>query len=120
MLGYSADVIHAMGPTGLASLIHPDDLTLVSKHYQRFTTLKAGEVITIDYRMKQLNGSWCWLRSQETPLVMAIDGFPIQILGIVQIIPKSRMTHTRRLLVSSKLLRRRKRTPRKPVLAKPR
>lgn len=84
MLGYSADAIEAMGPVGLAALIHPDDLNLVSEHYQRFATLQSGEVITIDYRMRRADGAWCWLRSQETPLVKAIDGFPLQILGIIQ------------------------------------
>lgn len=38
MLGYTDDEIHAMGSTGLATLIHPDDLNRVAAHYQRFTT----------------------------------------------------------------------------------
>jgi PAS domain S-box-containing protein len=84
MLGYTADAIHTMGPIGLANLIHPDDLDRVSEHYQHFTTLHEGEVIAIEYRMQRADGTWCWLRSQETSFVQAIDGLPLQILGLIQ------------------------------------
>lgn len=104
MLGYTEDAIHTMGPAGLADLIHPDDLTSVSEHYQRFTSLESGEVITIDYRMKRADGAWCWLRSQETPLVQAIEGFPRRILGIIQVISKHSMTNPGKLVLSSHLL----------------
>lgn len=87
MLDYTTEQATAMEPEGLAGLIHPEDLNLVSDHYQRFTTLRPGETIAIEYRMRQSDGTWCWLRSQETPLVTAIDGFPLQILGLIHKIP---------------------------------
>jgi len=83
MLGYLCMLEE---PLGLASLIHPDDLNRVTEHFQQFTTLRYDEVIRIDYRMRRADNQWCWLRSQETPLVMAIDGFPLQILGIIQMV----------------------------------
>lgn len=82
MLGYPSALEE---PLSLAGLIHPDDLNRVAEHFQRFTTLHYDEVIYIAYRTRREDGQWCWLRSQETPLVMAIDGFPLQILGIVQV-----------------------------------
>lgn len=82
MLGYLSALDE---PLSLAGLIHPDDLNRVAEHFHRFTTLHYDEVIYIEYRMRRADGRWCWLRSQETPLVMAIDGFPLQILGIVQL-----------------------------------
>lgn len=85
MLGYCTDDLSAMGENGLASLIHPDDLASVSEHYQRFSTLQSDEVIAISYRMRRADGSWCCLRSVETPCVIAIDGFPLQILGMIQV-----------------------------------
>jgi PAS domain S-box-containing protein len=94
LLGYTADAIQAMEPIGLANLIHPDDLHAVSDHYQRFTTLKTGEVIVIEYRMKRADGIWVWLRSQETPLVQAIDGFPLQLLGIIEPLTQLATTFT--------------------------
>jgi PAS domain S-box-containing protein len=84
ILGYADAEIDAMGPMGMAALIHPDDLLLVSDHYQRSITLRAGKVMEIEYRMMRPDGAWCWLRSHETLLVQAIDGFPLQVLGIIQ------------------------------------
>jgi len=108
MLGYTTEAIHDMGLIGLASLIHPDDLTLVSEHYQRFTTLRFGEVITIAYRMKRANDTWCHLRSRETPLVIASDGFPLQILGIIQTIPHLSLAKTRNFTLVNRSSNRRK------------
>lgn len=129
MLGYTADEIDRMGSVGLASLIHPNDLNHVSEHYQRFTTLQPGEVITVHYRMRQADKTWCWLRSEETPLVSAIDGFPLQLLGIVQVITQRSNTSSRKLTLSRTLFGRRvrlsrrqnplpqqTRKPRKPVI----
>ncbi len=98
MLGYTADAIAAMGPVGLANLIHPDDLDSVSEHYQQFATLQPGEVISVNYRMQQASGPWRWLHSQETPLVTAMDGFPIQILGLIQVLAQPTMTQLKDLL----------------------
>lgn len=106
MLGYTANEIHAMGEIGLASLIHPNDLNQVSEHYQRFTTLRYGEVITIEYRMRRADGTWCQLRSQETPFVPAIDGFPQQILGILQDITQLSTTNSRKPILSERSFRR--------------
>ncbi|MGP1386307.1 MAG: PAS domain-containing protein [Thainema sp.] len=88
ILGYTAKAIHVMGPERLARLIHPEELEAVSEYYQRFASLKYGEVVAINYRMKQADGSWYWLYSQETPLVTASDGLPIQILGVTQLLPQ--------------------------------
>jgi PAS domain S-box-containing protein len=84
ILGYTAAEVEAMGAVGMAGLIHPDDLNRVSDHYQRSIRLRQGEVIEIEYRMQRPDGTWGWLRSQETPLVMASDGFPLQVLGMIQ------------------------------------
>ncbi len=84
ILGYTTADVEALGEIGMAGLIHPDDLDRVSDHYQRSITLRQGEVIEIEYRMQRPDGNWCWLRSQETVLVQAIDGFPLQVLGIIQ------------------------------------
>lgn len=104
MLNYTADEVYAMGRDGLSSLIHPDDLDTVSDHYQRFSTLHFGEVITINYRMKRADGVWCWLRSQETSLVQANDGFPLQILGMIQYITEFSLPTLEELLCQTNFL----------------
>ncbi len=81
---------------GLANLIHPDDLYRVAEHYQRFTILRATEVIQTTYRMKHADGSWRWVRSLETPLITAIDGLPLQILGMVSLVRDPALSAARR------------------------
>jgi len=108
MLGYSAEAIHAMGSNGLARLIHPADLNRISEYYQRFTTLAPGEIITIEYRMKRADGTWCWLRSQETSLVQAIDGLPLQIIGILQDVDSLFKINNRSFTRLSRFFRRRR------------
>lgn len=84
MLGYGVDDTQLMGHLGMVNLIHPEDLPIVLEHYQKFDTLKSGSVITVEYRMQRADGTWSRLRSQETPLTIAVSGLPIQILGILQ------------------------------------
>jgi PAS domain S-box-containing protein len=95
MLGYTPDEVESLDALGLGGLIHPADLQLVSDHFQRFTTLCKGEVIAIEYRMQRSDGTWCWLRSQEASLIQAIDGFPLQVLGLVQDITQLVTTNTK-------------------------
>lgn len=84
MLGYKADDVYTFGPNGLASLIHPDDLDLVADYYQRLSTLKAQESVSIQYRMKRSDGTWCLLQSQETRLEGPNERPSTQVLGILQ------------------------------------
>jgi PAS domain S-box-containing protein len=84
LLGYSTATLPTNAALTLADLIHPDDLEYVVEHFQRFATLREGEMITLDYRMLHADGQWHWLCSQEMSFNQAIDGFPLQILGIIQ------------------------------------
>jgi PAS domain S-box-containing protein len=83
-LGYSSQDPEMKESLGLAQLIHPDDLVRVAEHFQRFATLPAGKTIALKYRMRHADGQWHWLYSQETAFVQARDGYPLQILGIIQ------------------------------------
>jgi len=84
MLGYTAVAIANMDALELADLIHPADLERVADHFLHFATLPVGVVAEINYRMKQPDGEWCWLRSCETPLIEAVDRYPRTILGVIQ------------------------------------
>jgi hypothetical protein len=83
LLGYGAHQADALGKLGLAALIHPADVPSVSTYFHQLNTLKMGEIITLAYRMKRVDGTWCPLRSQDTSLISAIDGFPLKIIGLV-------------------------------------
>lgn len=84
LLGYSPQHLEGLGEFGLATLIHPADLQSVAAYFQRFNTLAAREIITVSYRMQRADQTWCWLRSHDTPLMQARDGFPLKILSLVE------------------------------------
>lgn len=86
ILGYEFDYTKNLKSVGSAHLIHPDHLEAVAAHYQRFGSLRGEAVITLDYQMLCPNGNWCWLRSRETALVQAPQGFPLQVMGMVQLL----------------------------------
>jgi PAS domain S-box-containing protein len=100
LLGYPAPETQTAEPIQLASLIHSDDLERVAEHYQRFSTLRPGEVITVDYRMKRADGTWRWFHAQETTLLHANDGFPLQILGMLQDLSSLSITNFTRSLAN--------------------
>lgn len=83
LLGYD-EKMQETPEINLADLIHPDDLAAVADHFQLFTVLPAGKIVEIIYRMKRIDGQWRWLRSREISFLQAIDGYPLQILGIIQ------------------------------------
>ncbi|HSM82563.1 MAG TPA: PAS domain-containing protein [Nodosilinea sp.] len=87
LLGYTAEASGAPEDLSLGHLICPDDLDRVAEHFQSLSTLRHGEMITLEYRMRHADGTWRWLRSYESSLITARDGFPLQILGIVQLLP---------------------------------
>ncbi len=94
-LGYSPATAATPESLSLAHLIHPDDLARVADHFQRFATLPAGKTIALKYRLRHANGQWHWFYSQETAFVQARDGYPLQILGIIQDLTERQSSATR-------------------------
>ncbi len=66
------------------SLIHPDDVERMAESYKRFEALEDFEVVEIEYRMRNAEGNYIWLRNRAVVFSRASDGKPEQILGIIQ------------------------------------
>ena len=81
ILGYSPEMVHKMGTAFLPQVLHPSDRAKVSQHHQRLQTIKDGEILEIEYRMRHINGEWRWLHSRETAFTRTGDGLPKQLLG---------------------------------------
>lgn len=82
VLGYTSAQRQAMQRTLLPRLLHPDDLEPTLHHFEQFATLKDGEVVEWEYRLRDGRSQWRWLRSRETILTRHADGTPHQILAI--------------------------------------
>ncbi|MDQ3118397.1 MAG: GAF domain-containing protein [Verrucomicrobiota bacterium] len=57
-LGYSPAQTSAMGEQFLASILHPEDLPRVMQHSENFGQMHEGDVIDIEYRVRNAAGAW--------------------------------------------------------------
>jgi len=83
-LGYSPDEIQAMGSTLFPQLMHPEDLFSLSNQMEKIQTLRDGETVEVEFRMRHANGEWRWLSDRATVFTRTPDGQPQQILGCAQ------------------------------------
>jgi PAS domain S-box-containing protein len=91
-LGYSVAEFQTLRHDQQAQLIHPDDLILVSSHFQQFAMAQEGEVLELESRIKHTNGDWRWLHAREILLTKTQEGCPQQVLGIAQDVTHRRQT----------------------------
>jgi len=91
ILGYSLDKIQTMGENVLPDLMHPDDfMSYVNDIIPRYQTLRDGEILTHEYRMKHKDGSWIWLLSRESVFQRLDDGSPQHLFGLTSDINESK------------------------------
>lgn len=88
VLGYTQEAIESMKISVLQNLIHPDDLARLPAYLERLTASEDGEAIEFEYRLRQANGEWRWLRSRDTIFTRDANGLPLQILGTTRNITK--------------------------------
>ncbi|MBW4643657.1 MAG: PAS domain-containing protein [Goleter apudmare HA4340-LM2] len=81
LLGYNPQQIQAQGRRILSELIHPEDLTSVALLFQEFNSIKDGEILENEYRVRHANGEWRWFYSRDTIFTRNADGSPRQIVG---------------------------------------
>ena len=79
ILGYTPQQIQDMGEHFFVNLLHSDDLFKVNEHHRLITQF--GNLREIEYRMKDVNGQWRWLRSRDVLFARTPAGEPWQILG---------------------------------------
>ncbi|MBW4615516.1 MAG: PAS domain S-box protein [Desmonostoc vinosum HA7617-LM4] len=82
LLGYSNEEIKQMGTQVLPLITHPDDWEKVVTHLQNFSHIQDGDILELEFRVRQVNGDWHWLYSRETPFNRNINGDLKQILGV--------------------------------------
>ncbi|OKH40494.1 hypothetical protein NIES2119_02440 [[Phormidium ambiguum] IAM M-71] len=88
LLGYTPEQIQGMGEMLFPELVHPEDLAKFPEYIQQFHSLKKGEVLELEYRMRRANGEWCCLHGRATVFNKNADGTPRQILGTANDITK--------------------------------
>jgi diguanylate cyclase (GGDEF)-like protein/PAS domain S-box-containing protein len=91
ILGYSNSEIKSMKLL-LNKIFHPEDLNAIAQHHQNCLQLNQGDYLTVEYRVKDKQGSWHWLESKDTVFERNALGKPTQILGFAQDITEIKET----------------------------
>jgi diguanylate cyclase (GGDEF)-like protein/PAS domain S-box-containing protein len=84
MLGYSRSEIQVMGDQLLTIISHPDDFPKVMTAMQQIKAAQDGEVIELEYRVRDAGGEWHWLLSRDIIFNRTEDGQVWQTLGTAQ------------------------------------
>ncbi|MBH8564899.1 PAS domain S-box protein [Nostoc sp. CENA67] len=82
LLGYTIEEIQQMGEKLLPTITHPDDAENILEQAEKLLQAKDGDILELEFRVKQANGEWCWLYSRETPFSRTEDGKVKQVLGV--------------------------------------
>lgn len=81
-LGYSDAQIDAMNGLYAEALFHPDDIGTYRNIIQKkYSTLKDGEALEYEHRLKDSEGNWRHYYSKEIIFSRNPDGTPAQIIG---------------------------------------
>ena len=82
ILGYDPQDIAAMGPSVLATLLHPQDGARAASRFEGLQQNPEAVPPDIEYRMRRKDGSWVWLLSSERVFARDRSGKVLQILGV--------------------------------------
>lgn len=93
ILGYDAGEIKEMGEQVLKHLMHPDDFqSYLQFIYPKYERLPDKEIILHEFRMKDKQGKWHWLKTTESVFLRNPDGTARQIFGFCQDITQEKNT----------------------------
>ncbi|MBD3187714.1 PAS domain S-box protein [Candidatus Bathyarchaeota archaeon] len=82
VLGYSLEEFRKMGNALIERLIHPRDAEKVATYHANLPFLEEGDAKTLEYRMKDVSGSWHWLKCWDTLLANEAGEFSSKILSL--------------------------------------
>jgi PAS domain S-box-containing protein len=80
-----------MGENVLAFLMHPDDISPVTRHLQNFASARDRDVQEIEYRLLDVHGNWRSILTRETVFKRTPEGIPYQIVGISRDITEKKL-----------------------------
>ncbi|MEA3207359.1 MAG: hypothetical protein QOE70_416 [Chthoniobacter sp.] len=81
ILGYSSAQILAMGDHFLPTIIHPEDLPLLTQTHAQLAAVPDGRVFEYEYRVRHAGGGWRWICVRETVFNRRPNGAAWQIMG---------------------------------------
>lgn len=101
ILGYNIAQIQKMEKQQnlLQNLLHPDDCRSAKQLEERWQSVKDGEILQTEMRMKTVTGDWRFFQCEET-LFLRKENLPKQILGVAVDITERKKTQEKLLRLS--------------------
>ena len=84
LLGYSEEEVEKDRDKLMVRIIHSGDVAKNDDRLRRFYTLRDGQIVETEYRLKHADGQWRWFYSRDLIFSRTEDGSPKQILGTAQ------------------------------------
>jgi PAS domain S-box-containing protein len=84
VIGYTAEQVMELGDHFAVTFWHPDDLPSLPEHRRKLQGLADGEIYECEYRIRQPDGAYRWLRSRNSAFARADDEHVQQIIGVTQ------------------------------------
>jgi PAS domain S-box-containing protein len=92
VFGYTQDELNKMGIRSIESLIHQDDVKVVTQHLKSMEKAADGEIKTYRYRIKNKAGGYKWIRHYESVFKRNPDGKVTQLIGTALDVDKEKRT----------------------------
>jgi PAS domain S-box-containing protein len=81
-LGFTSEDLQMLGVGTSEYLIHPEDFHGITEYNRGFASAQEGEIRSIEYRIKNKQGQYIWMRAYESVFKRATDGTVFQKIGI--------------------------------------
>ncbi len=96
MLGYTQAELHTFKDGLLAHLLHPDDFAQVASIQQRIASAADGEIVQVEYRMRDKYENWHWLQDRVVVFARDAHGQMTHFIGSVQDVTASKQAEEER------------------------
>jgi PAS domain S-box-containing protein len=80
--GYTLQEMKQLGNSLMTKLIHPDDLPVSQKKLQALAQSSSDKPVESEYRVKDRENNWRWLRTKYAVFKRDDTGKPVQLIGI--------------------------------------
>lgn len=61
--------------------VHPDDATQLPAHRERLKSIRRGQALSWEFRMRDVDGNWRWFLSRDSLLSSGPGGKPLLVVG---------------------------------------
>lgn len=89
ILGITPEEVQVFGPKFINYFVHRDDLPRLAEHWQQLSRTQDGEILELEYCIRNAFGEWRWFSSRHTVFRRDANGQVVQIVRISAIAPSS-------------------------------